>query len=87
MRSEGVTALKLLRVSDGQFQDGLAKRLGVGQPSVSTLLADLEELGLVRRASQHQGRRGRAKDRWKAVDESVDSLLNLGEQLIAHEHP
>jgi predicted ArsR family transcriptional regulator len=79
------TALALLRASEGQSQDELAKVLGIGQPSVSTLLADLGELGLVRRVSQEQGSRGRPKNRWKAVDESVDSLLRLGEYLITRE--
>jgi predicted ArsR family transcriptional regulator len=79
------TALALLRVSEGRSQDELAERLGIGQPSVSTLLADLEDLGLACPVSQDQGSRGRPKTRWKAVGESVDSLLNLGEHLITHE--
>lgn len=77
------TVLTLLRASGGRTQDELADRLEIGQPSVSTLLADLEDLGLVRRVSERQGRRGRPKDRWEAVDASVDTLTDVGERMIA----
>lgn len=79
--------MQFLRASQAQSQDELAERLGIGQPSVSALLVDLERLGLVRRVSEHRGRRGRPKDRWEAVHESVDILLGLGETLISHEQP
>jgi len=76
-------AMEMLRASRAHSQEELATRLGIGQPSVSMLLADLERLGLARRVSERQGRRGRPRDRWEAVDASVDTLLDLGERMIA----
>jgi predicted ArsR family transcriptional regulator len=79
-------AVQLLRASQAS-QNEIAERLGIGQPSVSTLLVDLERLGLVRRVGRHQGRRGRPKERWEAVQDSADALLDLGERFVDHAKP
>jgi DNA-binding MarR family transcriptional regulator len=79
------STLALLRASASCSQAELARALAIGQPSVSVLLADLEQLGLVHRVRLEQGPRGRPTERWAAVDPRTRQLLQLGQELMAQQ--
>jgi predicted ArsR family transcriptional regulator len=85
-RASGTNAwltMALLERGEGCSQAELVAHLGVSQPSVSALLLDLEELGLVSRVGTRPGTRGRPSDRWRTVESNAEDLRRLGERLAS----
>ena len=68
------------RIGDGMWQSELRRQLGVSRPTVSRMLASLEELGLVLRRPESKDRR----QVFVALTEAGRALIRDAERIFIH---